>query len=69
MNRREAIDIENFIMDDLARLSRDLETVNLLIVHFAQRPNVVKRLGAIRRRLLDIKAEIIAEREIVAQHI
>ena len=69
MNRTVAIAAEQAAMDELARLSWELETVNLLIVHFAQRPNVVKRLGAIRRRLLDAKANAIAERESAARHI
>ena len=69
MNRAAAIAAEQAAMDELARISWELETVNLLIVHFAQRPNVVKRLGAIRRRLLDAKANAIAEREQMARHI
>lgn len=69
MNRSVAVAAEQAAMDELARISRELETVNLLIVHFAQRPNVVKRLGAIRRRLLDAKAAAIAERERMARHI
>ena len=56
-------------MDELARLSQELETVNLLIIHFADRPTVVRRLATIRRRLLALKAEEIERREQVARFI
>ena len=69
MNRNHAIAVENAAMDELARLSRDLETVNLLIVHFADRPNVVRRLAAIRRRLTDLKHDEIERREHAARFI
>lgn len=67
MNRNAAIAAENAAMDELARLSRDLETVNLLIVHHAQHPTVVRRLSAIRRRLLDLRSDEIARREAAAR--
>lgn len=63
MKQRQAIEAENDAMDELARLSRELETVNLLIVHFASRPNVVKRLADIRARLLIQKSDALARRK------
>lgn len=34
MNRNDAIREDNAALDDLARISEELETINLLIVHF-----------------------------------
>jgi len=69
MEQSIAIREENRQMDELARLSRELETVNLLIVHFADKPNVIKRLAEIRARLLELKHEAMQERAWAAQHI
>lgn len=69
MNRNEAIAAENAAMDELARLSVELETLALLIVHHAQHPTVVRRLTAIRRRLQTLKANEIERREAAARFI
>jgi len=69
MEKRTAIKAENDAMDDLARLSRELEIINLLIIHFSDKPNVVKRLGEVRARLLELKHEAMQERAWAAQHI
>lgn len=69
MKRHTAVREENTQMDNLARLSRELETVNLLIVHFADRPNVVRRLAEIRARLLELKYEAMHDRAWAAEHI
>jgi len=63
MKQPQAIKAENEAMDDLARISRELETVNLLIVHFAKKPNVVRRLIEIRARLLIQKSDALARRK------
>jgi hypothetical protein len=57
INRHDAIRVDNAALDELARLQREIETLNLLIVHFADKPNVVRRLADIRARLLAIKHE------------
>lgn len=69
MDQQTAIREEHRQMDELARISRELETINLLIVHFADKPNVIKRLGEIRARLLELKHEAMQERAWAARHI
>lgn len=69
MNQGTAIKEEHRQMEELARLSRELETIDLLIYHFADKPNVVKRLGEIRARLLELKYEAMQERAWAAGHI
>ncbi len=68
MNRNAAIKEWGGAMDDLARLSRELETINLLIVHFADKPNVVRRLGEVRARLLELKHEAMHDRAWAEQY-
>lgn len=50
MNRNDAIREDNAALDELARISEELETINLLIVHFRQRPRVIRKLAMIRAR-------------------
>lgn len=69
MEKHTAIRAENEAMEELARLSRELETINLLIVHFSDKPNVIRRLGEIRARLLELKHEAMQERAWAARHI
>lgn len=69
MNRAKAIEAEQRAMDELARLSRELQTVNLLIVHHRQHPKVVARLAEIRARLLIQKSDALARRRAAAEYI
>ena len=69
MNRTDAIAADNHAMDELARISRELETVNLLIVHFRQQPRVVRRLADIRVRLLIARTDARARRANAAEYI
>lgn len=56
-------------MDELARVSRELETINLLIVHFRQQPRVVRRLADIRARLLIARTDARAKRANAAEYL
>lgn len=69
MNRGTAIRADNRALDELARLSREIETINLLIVHFSDKPNVVRRLAEIRARLLAIKLEAMWEWDWASKYI
>lgn len=69
MNRNTAITAENNVLNELARIGRELETINLLIFHFKQRPNVVKKLAPIRARLLNEQQRLQAMRALLAQEI
>lgn len=69
MDRTRAIREDNAALDELARISRELETVNLLIVHFRLRPNVVKRLAEIRARLLIARSDAMARRRAAGEYI
>ncbi len=51
MNRNVAIGAWQHTLDELARVSVELETVNLLIVHFRQKPTIVRRLALTKKRL------------------
>ena len=62
MNRTNAIREDNEALDELARISRELETVNLLIIHFRQHPRLVRRLADIRGRLLIARSDARARR-------
>ena len=69
VKRNEAIREENAAMDELARLSREIETVNLLIVHFRQRPQLVRRLSEIKARLLIQRSDEMARRAAASLHL
>lgn len=69
MRKQAAIEAENRAMDELARISRELETVNLLIVHHRQHPTVVARLAEIRTRLLIDRSDALARRRAAAEYI
>lgn len=68
MNRAVAIKEDNAALDELARVSRELETVNLLIVHHRQHPRIVRRLAEIRARLLIAKSDALARRIAAAEY-
>lgn len=69
MRRNDAISEDNRAMDELARVSRELETINLLIVHFRQQPRVVRRLADIRARLLIARTDARARRANAAEYL
>jgi len=69
MDRTTAIAADHDALDELARVSRELETVNLLIVHFRQHPRLIRRLGDIRARLLMAKSDALARREAAAAYL
>ena len=69
MRKKQAIDAENQAMDELARIQRELETVNLLIIHHRQHPKVVARLADIRARLLIDKSDALARRRAAGEYI
>lgn len=53
MNRDIAMGIERRALDEIAVLSRDYDTLNLLIVYFRQHPVLLPRLIDMRRRVKD----------------
>lgn len=56
-------------MDELARISEELELVSLLIVHHRQHPTVVRKLAKLRGRLLIAKSDALARRHAASVHI
>ena len=50
MNRSVALRSEARAMDEIAVLSKDYDTLNLLIVYFRQHPVLLPRLIEMRRR-------------------
>ena len=50
MNRSLALRSEARAMDEIAVLSKDYDTLNLLIVYFRQHPVLLPRLIEMRRR-------------------
>lgn len=69
MNRNDAIREDNAALDELARISEELETINLLIVHFRQRPRVIRKLAMIRARLLIAKSDALARRHAAGAYV
>ena len=69
MNRNDAIREDNAALDELARISEELETINLLIVHFRQRPHVIRKLAMIRARLLIAKSDALARRHAAGAYV
>ncbi len=69
MKRTEAIREDNEALDELARISEELELVNLLIIHFRQRPTVVRKLAKLRGRLLIAKSDALARRHAAGVYI
>ncbi len=69
MNRASAIEADNRALNELARVSRELETINLLIVHFRQHPRLVRRLADIRARLIIARTDARAQRANAAEYL
>ena len=51
MNRSLALGVEARAMDEIAVLSRDYDTLNLLLVYFSQHPVLLPRLIDMRKRV------------------
>jgi hypothetical protein len=56
-------------MDELARVSAELETIESLIFLFRRRPSAIKKLAPVRQRLLDEQRRLQAMRAILAEDI
>lgn len=69
MKRNDAITAENNVMDELARLSVELHAIDLLIIHHRQHTTVIKRLSAVRTRLITERTRLQAMRALLAQEI
>lgn len=73
MQREAAIRASQAAMDELARISEELQEIDWLIVRYGQarwwNPEKVKRLSRTKQRLLAEKDEHIARREYAAQYI
>jgi hypothetical protein len=50
MRRSVAVGIEQRALDEIAVLSRDYDTLNLLLVYFRQHPVLLPRLIEMRKR-------------------
>lgn len=62
MNRTTAMADTRVALDDLARLSRALRTIDAMIIYFRQQPKVVQELHDIKALLLIQKADALARR-------
>jgi hypothetical protein len=69
MDRTTAIREDNAALDDLARLSRALRTIDALIIYFRQQPPIVRELHDIKVLLLIQKSDALARRRAAGEYI
>lgn len=69
MNRDVALGIEARALDEIAVLSRDYDTFNLLLVYFSQHPVLLPRLIDMRRRTKERLDAAQARRNAASLHI
>lgn len=68
-NRNHAISAENNAMDELARLSREIAVIELLVLRHRQEPALLSDLALVLRRLRAERAHLQRLRAAVAEHI
>lgn len=69
MRRSVALGVEARALDEIAVLSRDYDTLNLLIVYFRQHPVILPRLIDMRQRTKARLEAAQARRNAASEHI
>lgn len=69
MNRDLALGVEARAMDEIAVLSKDYDTLNLLLVYFSQHPVLLPRLIDMRKRVRVRLEAAQARRDAASRHI
>lgn len=69
MRRSVALGIEARALDEIAVLSKDYDTLNLLLVYFSQHPVLLPRLIDMRKRVKARLELAQARRDAASEHI
>jgi hypothetical protein len=69
MRRSVALQVEARALDEIAVLSKDYDTLNLLLVYFSQHPVLLPRLIDMRRRTKERLELAQARRNAASEHI
>ena len=69
MNRTTAMAEGRAALDDLARLSRALRTIDALIIYFRQQPKVVQELHDMKALFLIQKSDALARRAAADEYV